>query len=140
LHLNYIFRFNNVLATFGLDSRIKTLQLIGGIYSGPSLSFVNSIFKSNDSDFRRISKFTYDWLIRNNQINDNLSIPLFSPHDILVPLSLAFMTIFIVNNIKNKKFMELLAKMIIEVSSIIQPGDNNYKYKTGEVLRKYRFI
>jgi hypothetical protein len=57
-----------------------------------------------------------------------------------VPLSLAFMTIFIVNNIKNKKFMELLAKMIIEVSSIIQPGDNNYKYKTGEVLRKYRFI
>lgn len=126
-------------AILDLDRRIKLPALLMP-YPGPSLSYSKTADASKRSGEWTISTFVFDWSIKNNHIREKLNMPLLSPHVLFVPLSLAFMTKFTIDNIKDEKFVKFLAKMICEVNARIPCSDRKYLFQICDICTQYNLI
>lgn len=122
-----------------LDNRIKLLSLMKP-YSGPRLSYDDTTEISKKSGDNTISTFTYDWSVENGNITEKLKMPFLTPHLIFVPLSLAFMTQFTINMLKDENYIPLLAKMIREVNATIPQGDRKYLLKTRDIFIQNKLL
>jgi len=128
-------------AILELDSKVKLLELcMLRPYSGPSLSYAETSEVSKKSGDGTISTFVYDWSINNSKITEKLKIPFFSPHVLLVPLSIAFMTQFTINILNDEKSIPLFAKMINVVNARVPSGDRKYHLKISDICTQYKLL
>ncbi len=124
---------NKQKAILELDQRLKFYKIMGSEYNGPKLEFKN---EQNDPGVKnQISKYIYSVKSVNDQYYDNLKMPFFSPQRVLIPLSLAFILSFIINNFKDHHSIRILGDSMRSLLFKIEPGDSMYSNKANSIIK-----